>query len=273
MQPVIICPTIALDVSLLDRLAASIDYPLDKKIIINGGRKHALDRWAGKHRDWEVLTFYDKDVLNFKDALPSHLLKDSVSNINLGFGGSCNVAPKLFPEASAFILCNDDEELQPGCLERICQASEQHAKDVHMIYVNRYDAFDLCVWTAKAAKDFGLFDENLWPAYFEDYDMRARFSLGDFKAHYITDTDFPVKHGKPHPCGPNYHAMMDALKPINEDYMLRKWGTLGDKPVFKTPFNDPHQRISEWRLEVENRRRREEICARFWNQSNPSLYE
>lgn len=249
-RPPLIVPTIALDVSLLDRLAKSVDYPVTK-VAINGGRPNALDGFKSRWPDWKIFNY----------------------SPNLGFGGSCNMGTKLYPNEDGWILMNDDGEFMPGCLERMCKASEEHAKDCHVIYVNANDSFDICVWTKKGVKEFGLFDENYYPAYFEDYDMRSRFRLNEnFKAHYIKQP-FPVKHGKPRPTGPAYNSMMNALKPLNEDYMYRKWGTLSDRPVFSHPFNDPSQALNYWSLELENRERREVICKRFWSQKNPSLYD
>jgi hypothetical protein len=246
----LIVPTIALDVSLLERVARSVDFPIKHKVVINGGRPDALDSWSVRHPDWAVL-HYGK---------------------NLGFAGSVNKSPELFPEDDAFLLMNDDGEFQPGCLERVCKISDEQSKDCHIIYVNEHQAFDICVWTRRGIIDFGLFDENFYPAYFEDWEMRARYKLGDFRSHII-EGPFPVKHGKPRPCGDKYHRFMDALKPLNEDYLLRKWGVVGDVPAFSNPFNDPSQKINEWKIESENRLKRESICAEFWNQPNPSLYE
>ena len=231
-------------------MAASVDFPVRHKVVINGGRPDALDEWKRRWPEWKVFHF----------------------GRNLGFGGSCNAATRLFPYEESYLLLNDDGEFQSGCLERMSKASDEHAKNCHIIYVNKNDAFDVCVWTAKGVREFGLFDENYYPAYFEDTDMRCRFAAGGAIKYYI-EGPFPVKHGKPRACGPKYHAMMDALKPLNEDYMMRKWGTLDDSPVFKTPFNKPDVSLSYWKLEQENRDRREVICGRFWSQPQPSLYE
>lgn len=247
----IIVPSIALDVSLLDRMAASVDFPVENKVVINGGNFGSLLKWQDDHPDWRVI-HYGK---------------------NLGFAGSVNRAPVLFPNESGWLLLNDDGVFMPGCLERICKAYDEHSKDVDMIYVNENQAFDICVWTAKAVRDFGTFDENFHPAYFEDVEMRCRFNLSDdFKSHVI-DKDFPVKHGKPRACGAKYHQFMDKLKPLNESYMQRKWGTLSDKPIYSFPFNNMGNSPKVWHLEVENRAKREAICKEFWDQPQPSLYD
>ena len=239
--------TLGLDLSLLDRLAASIDYPVQSKVVINNGRPDALDKWKQSHPDWTVFT----------------------SGENVGCAGAWNAAPMLWPGEKAFLIVNDDQELQPGCLETIFKAADQQADDYDILYVNPYDAFDIFVWTAKGVRDFGLFDENFWPAYFEDYDMRARFAAGKSKVFYIGDKTFPIKHGKPHLAGSKYQAMLLGCGPLNEDYYLRKWGY----GKFKTPFNNPTRSLGYWRVEVDGRAKRQKFWDAFWNQSNPSVYE
>lgn len=247
----LIVPSLCLDLSLLDRLAASVDYPIKNKIIINNGQVGALNIWKLNHPDWHI---FDQGM-------------------NLGVAGSFNLAPYFFPDEAGWLLMNDDGEFQPGCLERICKSSDEHAKDCHMIYINSYQAFDICVWTKKGFQEFGSFDENFWPAYFEDFEMRYRFNVGSAKCHIINDgKEFPVKHGKPRPAGRRYHDMLSEMKPFNEDYLRRKWGIVGDHPLFNNPFFSPNNKISEWTLESAARSKRQEIWDKFWN-NNPSIYE
>lgn len=246
----LVVPTLALDLSLLTRLANSIDYPLDIKIIINNGKRGALNDWMAQHPHWLI---YE-------------------SGYNKGCAGAWNMAPRICSDKEWWLISNDDQEFQPGCLEKICNAAIAHAKDNHILYVNPYDAFDMFVWTARGVRDFGLFDENFWPIYYEDYEMRLRFKIGGAKIHYVGDATFPVKHGK-QAAGKPYHDMLAGCKPINEYYFMRKWGTLDDKnPNFMTPFNDPEKHINEWEFEGERRDQREIFWDAFWNVPNPSIY-
>ncbi len=43
------------DVALLDRLAKSIDYPIQNKIVINNWHKGHLKSWQEKNSDWQVV--------------------------------------------------------------------------------------------------------------------------------------------------------------------------------------------------------------------------
>ncbi len=245
----LLVPTLALDLSLLEKMANSVDYPIRNKVVLNNGKLGALRDWNSLHKDWRVFE----------------------SGKNLGCAGAWNMAPVIWPEEDAWLIMNDDGEFQPGCLERICKSSDDHAKDVHVIYVNQYQAYDIFVWTSKGVDEFGLFDENFWPIYFEDWEMRARFKAVNGKYHIIEGGSFPVKHGKTIPAGPKYHKMLAGVKPYNEDYLLRKWGSVSDIPLFKTPFNNPDAKIYVWAIEEHLRAKREKIWSEFWN-NNPSLY-
>lgn len=254
----LLVPTLALDgASLLERLASTVDYPIKHKVVVNNGRSHALDSWRSRHQDWSVVH----------------------DGKNLGCSGSWNLFPVLFPDEEACLILNDDEELQPGCLERICKSADEHARDVSLLYVNQYESLGYFVWTKRGVEKFGLFDENLWPAYHEDLDMKARFKIAGADHYIIGGKDFPVKHGKPSPCSLEYHATLDAIGAMNREYFVRKWGCFDDwhswmpnAPAFKTPFNDPAMGLKDWQLDVPARALRQEIWDRFWNRPTISIY-
>jgi hypothetical protein len=246
---VLLVPSLGLDISLIERLARSVDFPIKYKVAINNGKIGALDEFRNRHRDWTVV-----DI-----------------GKNLGCAGSWNLAPEIFPTEPCWLISNDDQEFQPGVLEKICKAADEHCKDHHIIYVNQFDAFDLFVWTAKGVKEIGTFDENFWGVYCEDWEYRCRLKVGN-AMQFRMNENLPIKHGKP-AAGKHYHELLAGWKPLNEDYLKRKWGTIGDNPIFNCPFFNPHNPINEWKLEEENRRKREVFWNAFWNRPNVSLYE
>src|SRR5882724_9700126 len=141
----LLVPTLALDLSLIERLVNSVDYPIKHKVVVNNGRIDALDRWQKQHTDWVVMSWG-----------------------HLGVAASWNKAPLIWPDEDAWLIVNDDEEFQPGCLELLCKASDAHHKDAPVIYVNGCQAFDIFVWTRIGVNYYGAFDENYFPLYFED---------------------------------------------------------------------------------------------------------
>lgn len=246
----ILVPTLALDISLLQRLADSIDFPIQNKVVINNGKPGSLDEWKLKNPSWNVIQ----------------------SEYNLGVAASWNLAPEIFKE-DAWLILNDDQQLQPGCLEIIASESELHYKTADIIYVNPFEAFDIFVWTRKGFETFGSFDENFYPAYYEDWEMRLRFNIGGADVHIIGDESFPVKHGKPKPAGVKYMNMLKSFDHENRMYFMSKWGIIGDKnQLYKTPYNNPDLKIKDWEFNFERRAVMMEIWNEFINDKEVSLY-
>ncbi len=244
----LLVPTIALDISLLQRLADSIDYHIQNKVVINNGKAGALKNWSKKNKDWKVID----------------------CGYNKGCSGAWNYAPRVFTE-DHWVISNDDHEFQPGALKQVYESIEQN-KDAYIIYVNPYQSYDFFVWTRKAVNDFGLFDENFYPAYFEDWEYRTRLNIAEAKIHIIGDLSFPIKHGKPKPASKEYIDMLAKCKPINEDYFLKKWGIIDEKKTnYQTPFNRPGK-ISQWSLETERRYVLKGYWDEFFESPTVSLY-
>jgi hypothetical protein len=250
MNMPLIVPTLGLDLSLLTRLAKSIDYPIAEKLVINNGEPGALREWHNLNPGWEGCQSWE----------------------NIGVAASWNFATEIFHSETAWLIVNDDQEFQPGCLKRVYEAAEAHAKDYPFIFVNEFRAFDFFVWTRKGVDELGLFDENFWPAYFEDWEMRLRMDIAGLQGYAIPGP-FPVKHGKPQPGGPAYHKMLKACEELNQNYFMRKWGVVDDKnPKWTTPFNDPHKSLKYWKVEPERRKLLEAEWNEFWDRPNRSVY-
>lgn len=232
--------TMGYDLSLLDRLADSIDYPIERKVVVGNGCD--LISWKMRHPDWHIWS----------------------SPINLGCAGGWNCAARVIPHFDSAIITNDDEVFQPGALEVICTEAALH-QDAPIIHVNEYEAYDVFVWTKAGVDQFGLFDENFWPIYFEDYEYRCRLKAGGGVPYHI-NKGLPVKHGKPKVAGPGYMKMLELCKPINEGYLLDKWGVIEYQPKYSTPFNRGGS-ISEWTLDVERRKRLVAIRDTHWKGS------
>lgn len=245
----LLVPSLGLDDALLlNRLADSIDHYIPHKIVINNGRADSLVDFEKKRPDWRVMHF-------------GH---------NLGCAGSWNIFATYFRDQASCLISNEDEIFQPGALRQICKAADEHL-DAPIIFLNDQDAYDCFVWTRAGVEQFGTFDENFWPAYFEDYEMTARFLAHGGKPFRMTD-NIPVKHGKPKPCSKAYHAAIKACGDMNQHYLKMKWGRDDEIPLFKHPFNDPSQSVAHWTLHSLNRSMREHIFYNWFN-SATSIYE
>lgn len=90
----------------------------------------------------------------------------------------------------------------------------------------------------------GTFDENIWPAYFEDNDMHRRIDLLGYKAKCTSGAAY-------------YHVGSQSVKKdttglvsqrfdINKNYFIQKWGGAPEAPTFTHPFNDASVSPRDW---------------------------
>jgi hypothetical protein len=89
-----------------------------------------------------------------------------------------------------------------------------------------------------AVEKIGYFDENFWPAYFEDFDYHYRLGLAgvpllrDKRALLQHQRSATIRHDR----------FLSLLHPERlrrcEAYYIRKWGGRPDHETFVSPFND-----------------------------------
>jgi GT2 family glycosyltransferase len=134
---------------LLQRMLDSVDVPVEHLLVIDNGTG-------------STLTFNE----NFKKVT----ILDMPAN--LGVSGSWNLGIKSFPYAHRWFIVSNDVVFEPGALEQLAQAR----RDEITLTGNapHWQAFAL---GDEAVNAIGLFDESLFPAYFEDndYTRRAEF--------------------------------------------------------------------------------------------------
>ena len=149
---------------LLAKMIASIDYSVrDLLIIDNGGELTSL-----ASNDF----IQNLHVLN----MPS----------NLGVAGSWNLGIKLFPHDNRWFFASNDVEFQPNALKSLSDARRDE--------ITLSDMFPFwhtfCVGD-EALTRVGLFDEALYPAYFEDNDYRRR---AEHHGVHIRSVCLPARH-------------------------------------------------------------------------------
>ena len=149
MIPVLIIPILN-RYDLLDLALASIDYPIEEILIINNGE----EKYESKREDLNVR------VLN----LPS----------NLGVAGSWNLGIKLYPDAQYWMFSSADTAFTPETLPMFKELSNS---DRFVKSVESYSCFTL---GENIVKRVGLFDEYIYPAYYEDNDYDDRMVLSGF---------------------------------------------------------------------------------------------
>jgi GT2 family glycosyltransferase len=153
---------------LLYKMVESIDYPVDRLLIIeNGGGQTLPDRYQTSYIN-------DVDVV----TLPS----------NLGVAGSWNLGVKLLPHDRVWFFTSNDVTFLPGGLANLAKAKPGEL--MLSLDAPHWHTFAL---GEDIVRRVGLFDERLYPAYFEDNDYINRVQiegLGDA----VTLQDIPSTH-------------------------------------------------------------------------------
>jgi len=98
--------------------------------------------------------------------------------------------------------------------------------------VDMYKLIETCGW----------FDENFYPAYFEDSDMNYRISFNKDLRCYI-DTDVIFFH-KENATSEKYNTPENYQR--CEEYFISKWGGVPGEEKFDNPFNNEKYAIDFW---------------------------
>lgn len=144
MIPVLIIPVLN-RYDLLDRLLESINYPIENILIVDNGGKYLLP---------EKFSHMPIKVLN----MPS----------NLGVAASWNLGIKVYPHSPYWLFSAIDVTLLPDTLEK---TAKECTKD--NLTISNY-GFSYFAVGSEIVKKVGLFDENYYPAYYEDVDFEKR---------------------------------------------------------------------------------------------------
>lgn len=147
--PVLIIPVLN-RFDLLEQTLKSIDHPVDNILIINNSGS-----------DWK----YEYNELNVRVLnMPS----------NQGISGSWNLGIKCYPHAPYWVFGSADTSFRENELKKF----EEYSGPDYFIKSNaHYSCFSL---GENIVKSVGLFDEYIYPAYFEDNDFDDRMVIAGF---------------------------------------------------------------------------------------------
>lgn len=207
MIPALIVPVLNRP-ELLRSMLDSIDYPVDRVIIVDNG-----DVWS------PVL-----DNPNEHTIQPGH---------NLGVAASWNLGIKTTPHAPWWLISNFDIVFGPGDLESMADAmnaaTEPTMAQFHGI------AFSVFAINSALVEEVGLFDENLHPAYFEDNDYARRCDIAGVEQVRLPST---TQHlGSATIYGDRlYRDQNHKTFQSNKDYYVAKWGGMPGFEVHPRPF-------------------------------------
>lgn len=147
---------------LLQRMVDSIDIPLELLVLDNGDGLETL----------KVPAWVEARVLH----LPT----------NQGVAGSWNLGIKLLPFEPVWFFSSADVVYQPGALAKLAEA-----KTDEITLTADFPHWQTFAIGEEVVRRIGLFDENLYPIYFEDNDYMQRAAEAGIKE---TRLDIPVEH-------------------------------------------------------------------------------
>lgn len=249
---VLFVPSIGLDDSLIRRLASSVDYDIKWKCALNNGPLGALDSFASDFPDWHI----------------------KETGLNHGVAGSWNQCAKWFSSEPYWLLVNEDAYFLPGQLRDICVCAAENPV-APLIYLNESEAYYCFVWTQVGREIVGEFDENFWPAYYEDCDHRVRLRrAGLNNIPYALPSVPVVPHGKLRTGGVDYSAMLQGCGLLTRAYWRRKWGSdIRETSSYSTPYRDHRLTYRDVVWYPELRAQLYPLWDAFINKPGASMYD
>ena len=207
----------------ITRLLMSVDYPVDNFVIINNNGRGELDD------ELNALTKIKHKFIN----------KITVSHLpaNLGCSGAWNLIIKCYMLAPYWIIVNDDVSFGPGLLKEFAETVEADPT-VGIVHAHQGEygigSWDLFLIRDHIIRDYGLFDENLYPAYCEDSDYFMRLihhpinrvmSLNGNYYHGMGDkTQYYEEGTQTQKTDPTLVEKLYHSNNRNIEYLTKKWG-------------------------------------------------
>lgn len=226
MIPTLIVPILT-QPELLDKMLASLDYPIDRVIIIDNGG--VVDPLLGGHR----MTPYRVTVLK-----PGH---------NLGVSASWNLGIKCSPLSDYWLIVNHDIEFGHGDLAGLL-AVQSRAGALY-----KFTGLAAFAITPAVIETVGLFDEGIYPAYNEDVDYERRCYLAGIQFIDLPFTGSHVGSATIY-SDDRLFSQNGMTHGMNDTYYSKKWGGMkqgGEQ--YDTPWNRGDLR--DWHYDLERVRR------------------
>lgn len=206
------------------RLIDSVDYPVDEFMIINNNGRGEIDA------DLDRLSIEHNNRF-IKKVRVLHMPE------NLGVPASWNLMIKSYLRCPFWIIVNDDVAFCPGFLAEM-HTETQRDPGAGLIHGHAGDhgigSWDLFLIRDHVIREYGLFDENLYPAYGEDADYFLRFRhkplrrIMSLKSNYLhgdgTKNDYHTHGRQTAKSDPTLEEKLNKVNLTNFEYMRLKWG-------------------------------------------------
>ena len=218
--PVLIYPVLN-RFDLLKKSLQSIDHPIDEILIINNSSDN--DNTIGLQEEFSHLNIRVLD-------LPS----------NLGCSGSWNLGIKLYPHAPYWMFGSADTSANPGTFKEF---AAQSGKD-RAVFIEGVQFSLFSIGEDIVAKT-GLFDEYIYPAYYEDEDYTNRFYLDGFKIHLLSNSSADTGGvSQTIKSDPSFQKINDNIShEANRNYFEQKKNNNNYAPI---GWDLDRRRMNEW---------------------------
>lgn len=217
--PVMIIPVLN-RFDLLDKSLKSIDYPIDEILIINNSGN-------------------DDETKDIKQNNPNLNIRILNLPSNMGISGSWNLGIKLYPYAKYWVISSADTSFFPGSLEKMANNSDSDKFVKSNAQYSFFSVGELII------EKIGLFDEYIYPAYFEDNDFDDRMILEGFSDNILIP-DIPVDDSGGSQTIKSSEAFMNrnsATFELNGEYYHNKKNT---KDYTVRGWDLTRRRLNEW---------------------------
>lgn len=219
----------------IKKLIDSIDYPVNDLVIFNNSANVSITK--------------ELDLISQQSY--TYINKISIVSFphNIGLPATWNLTIKCFINSPYWLFVNDDVRFTPGLLKEM--NNEANKEDIGVVHAGGGDfgdgSWDLFIIKDWVIQQFGLFDENFYPAYGEDVDYIMRIHGSGLKrTHSIP---IPYYHGDSidyNKTGQQTKKIMPQLEEkliscnfTNYEYLYKKWGPdWRMTQPYKYPFNN-----------------------------------
>ncbi len=156
---------------------------------------------------------------------------------NIGVAASWNYFLRTYPDY--VIISNDDIEVGPNTIAAMVDAAEAEPESLFFCIDSAgINAWSFFLERTKSLEIIGPYDENFWPAYFEDNDRYRRYVLAGYEVQKAQNAEF-------------YHFGSATLAAYtaeqrekhheyfrrNREYYISKWGGEPGNESYRTAFN------------------------------------
>lgn len=194
-------------ICLFDKLIKSIDYPIDVVSILCNNSNFDY-------------------FLEIKKLCCNSLVKNFIISYcpyNLGCAGGWNYHIKNNPLANYWLLSNDDIIYGNDDLLKFHQSSMNHDITFNRFLISSGGKYSLFSLNKKCVDTVGLFDENFYPAYYEDDDYDRRISRYKLSTNYVEINAIHAHEGTMKNLEQSkYEYIRNILWEKNKNYFLSK---------------------------------------------------